>query len=133
MEKESQTLEVQPKKEVEQKPESTSPGKVFMPATDIVETEKELLVYMDMPGVTKENLKIRLEKNILEVDGGIDSSPYTDLRPLYTEYNIGHFSRRFEVSNEIDQSSIKASVTDGVLVLTLPKVPERQPRYIQVN
>ena len=121
------------KKELQLKQESTIPGKKYLPATDIVETDGELLLYMDMPGVEKDQIKVKLEKNILMVDGQINSNPYSDLKPLYTEYNIGHFTRRFELSNEIDQSRIGATIDEGVLTLTLPKMPEKQPRLIQVS
>ena len=128
-----QDLSVTGKKEVQQKQEPTVPGKRYIPATDIVETEGELLLYMDMPGVEKDQIKVKLEKNVLVVDGQISSNPYAELKPLYTEYNIGHFTRRFELSNEIDQTGIGATIDEGVLKLTLPKVPEKQPRLIQVN
>jgi len=128
-----QELSVAEKKEVKQKQESTVAGKRYLPATDIIETDGELLLYMDMPGVEKDQINIKLEKNVLVIDGQINSDPYTDLKPLYTEYNIGHFTRRFELSNEIDQTKIGAAVDEGVLKLTLAKVPEKQPRLIQVN
>lgn len=126
-------LQVQEKKEVLTRSEPTVPGKMYLPTTDIVETEKELLIYMDMPGVTREKLNIKLEKNVIGVNGEIDSSPYSNLDPLYTEYNIGHYWRNFQLSNEIDQNGIKATMSDGVLLLTLPKVPEKQPKMIAVN
>jgi len=133
MTEENKDLVSQEKKEIQPHKEHTVPGKKYLPGTDIVETEKELLLYMDMPGVHKDNVKISLEKNVLGIDGQIDSSPYENLKPLYTEYNIGHFSRHFELSNEIDQSKIDASIEDGVLLLTLPKVPKTQPTTIQVS
>lgn len=126
-------LSVAEKKEVDQKQESTVAGKRYRPATDIVETDGELLLYMDMPGVEKDQINVKLEKNVLVIDGQINSNAYADLQPVYTEYNIGHFTRRFELSNEIDQTKIGATVEEGVLKLTLPKVPEKQPRLIQVN
>ena len=131
--KDKKEITVQEKKEVQTQSEPTVPGKIYLPDTDIIETDKELLVYMDMPGVSKDKLKVRLEKNVLNVDGEIDSKPYSSLKPLYTEYNIGHFSRSFELSNQIDQAGIKATMNDGVLVLTMPKVPEKQPKMIKVN
>ena len=91
------------------------------------------MLYMDMPGVEKDQIEVKLEKNVLVVDGQINSNPYSELKPLYTEYNIGHFTRRFELSNEIDQTRIGATIEEGVLKLTLPKVPEKQPRLIKVN
>jgi HSP20 family protein len=113
--------------------EKTVAGKYYVPLTDIIETEKSLLVTMDMPGVKKGSIHVKLEDNVLEVDGQIDHSPYNGLNPVYTEYNIGHFTRKFSVSNEIDTENIDANLSDGVLTLTLPKAPEAQPRQIKVN
>ncbi len=133
MKEEKKDLVAQGKKEIEIKMEHTTPLKRYTPATDIVETEKELLLYLDVPGIGKESITVKLEKNILNIDGVIDSKPYSDLKPLYSEYKIGNYSRRFELSNKIDQSKIEAKVEDGVLSLVLPKVPEMQPRMIQIN
>jgi len=113
--------------------EKTVAGKYYVPLTDIIETEKSLIVTMDMPGVKKESINVKLEDNILEVDSQIDHSPYNDLNPVYTEYNVGHFTRKFTVSNDIDTGKIDANLSDGVLTLTLPKAPEAQPRHIKVN
>ena len=124
---------VQEKKELTSEKEYTVPGKKYVPATDIVETDTELKLFMDMPGVDRKLVDIKLEKNVLAIEGQIDSEPYGGLKPIYSEYNVGHFKRRFELSNKIDQSKIEARMNDGVLLLTLPKVPEQQPTAIQVN
>ena len=124
------TQEVQ-KQEV--KGEKTVAGKYFLPATDIVETENELLVMMDMPGVRRENVEVKLENRVLEIEGHLDFSPYKDLTPIYSEYSVGHYTRRFTISNAIDSGKIDASLADGVLVLTLPKTPESQPRSVSVS
>jgi len=79
-------------------------------------------VFFDRSGVKKENIPVKLEDNVLEVDGQIDHSPYNDLNPVYTEYNVGHFTRKFSVSNEIDTGNIDANLSDGVLTLTLPNM-----------
>lgn len=126
-------LATQGKKEVSKTAETTVPGKRYMPATDIVETDTELTLYMDMPGVTKDKVKIRLEKSVLEIEGAIEAEPYANIKPLYAEYNIGHYKRNFELSNVIDQDHIEAVMADGVLRLKLPKIPESQPRNIQIN
>lgn len=112
--------------------EKTVSGKYYVPRTDIVETEKSLVVCMDVPGVKRENINVMLENNVLEIDARIDFSPYENLNPVYTEYNIGHYTRRFTVSNIIDTGKIDAKLADGVLTLTLPKAPEAQPRKIPV-
>ncbi len=113
--------------------ERTVAGRHYVPLTDIIETEKSLVVTMDVPGVKKENINVKLEDNVLEVDGQIDHSPYNNLNPVYTEYNVGHYTRKFSVSNAIDTGNIDANLSDGVLTLTLPKAPEAQPRQIKVS
>ena len=126
-------LVVPEKKELESQTEQTTPLKRYIPAADIVENDNELLVLMDMPGVCKDNITVKLEKNVLKVDGAIDMKAYSDLKPLYTEYNVGNYSRQFELSSTIDQPGIEAKMENGVLSLVLPKVPEAQPRTIQIN
>ncbi len=121
------------KRELETKGEKTLPGKFYVPNTDIYEVDGALIVVMDMPGVEKKNVDIKLEKNVLAVEGRIDFSNYEDLKPAYTEYNIGHFSRSFQISSEIDSSRISANMNDGVLTLNLPKVKEAAPKHIAVN
>lgn len=121
------------KQELESKEEETVPGKFYVPPTDIHETPKALVLTMEMPGVEKDKIDVRLEKNVLAVEGRIDFSKYDDLKPVYTEYNVGHFRRSFKISNEIDQAKIAARLDNGVLTLDLPKVEERQPRTIAVG
>ena len=123
----------QPAPKQPQQDERTVAGRFYTPTTDIVETDKALLVTMDVPGVQKENVKVKLENNVLEVEGHIDDSPYRSLSPIYSEYNIGHYSRRFTVSNKVDTKNIEANLTDGVLTLTLPMLPEAEARTISVN
>ena len=113
--------------------EKTVSGKYYIPMTDIIETEKCLVITMDVPGVKRENINVMLENNVLEVDAKIDFTPYADINPVYTEYNVGHYTRKFTVSNAIDTEKIDANLADGVLTLTLPKAPESQPRKIQVE
>jgi HSP20 family protein len=133
MNEEKKDMNVSEKKEIETKKEHTTPLKRYRPATDIVETEQELLLYMDMPGVDKESVTVKLEKNVLQIDGSIETKSYSDLKPLYTEYNVGNYTRQFELSNSIDQAKIEASMKEGVLSLVLPKVAELQPRSIQIS
>ena len=129
----SQALEVQEKKELLSKDEKTVPARYYVPNTDIYETEDALTVVMELPGVERQAVDVNVENNVLRVQGRIDSSKYEGLEPLYTEYNVGHFTRTFTLSNKIDQQQISAQLDDGVLTLTLRKAKEALPRRIAIN
>ena len=129
----TQELQVQKKREIEKKEETTIPARVFLPVADIYETQNALSVILEMPGVEKNNVEIRVEDDVLNVKGQLDLSKYQGLLPLYTEYNVGHYARSFQLSSKIDQNKISAELKDGVLSLTLPKVDEAKPRAIQVK
>jgi HSP20 family molecular chaperone IbpA len=128
-----QELQVQQKRQVEDKEEATIPVRQFLPNTDIYETETALIVVLEMPGVEKTNVEVAVEGGVLKVYGRIDFSKYEGLQPIYTEYNIGHYARSFRLSSKIDQTKIEAQMNDGVLSLVLPKVEEAKPRAISVT
>jgi HSP20 family molecular chaperone IbpA len=128
-----QELQVQRKRELEQKEEATIPARVFLPQADIYESGDALTVVLEMPGVEKNNIEVKVEDDVLKVEGKLDLSKYKGLQPLYTEYNVGHYARSFNLSSKIDQGKIGAELKDGVLSLTLPKVQEAKPRTIQVK
>jgi HSP20 family protein len=128
-----QELQVQQKRELEKKEEATAPARVFVPMADIYETADDLTVVMEMPGVDRSNVEIRVEDDVLKVEGKLDFSKYQGLKPLYTEYNIGNYARSFSLSSRIDQTKIGAELKDGVLSVTLPKVQEAKPRTIQIK
>jgi HSP20 family protein len=126
-------LQLQQKREVEKKQETTVPARLFLPTSDIFETERSLTVVLEMPGVKKENIDVNVDDGILKIDGKIDFSKYEGLRPVYTEYNIGHYTRSFRLSSAIDQTKISAEMKDGVLTVVLPKSERAQPRRIDVS
>jgi HSP20 family protein len=128
-----QQLLVQRKREHEKREETTVPARVFVPTADIYETQDALTVILEMPGVEKSNVTVQVEDGLLHVEGRLDLTKYHGLQPLYTEYNIGHYSRSFQLSSKIDQTKIGAALNDGVLSLTLPKVEEAKPRVITIS
>ena len=129
----SQELAVREKKELTAKEEKTVPGRFYIPYADIYETDTALTVVMEMPGVEKKDISITLENDVLRVEGRIDFSKYEGMEPVYTEYNVGHYTRSFSLSSKIDQQAIRAQMEDGVLTLTLPKAKEAQPRRITIS
>jgi len=130
---EPQALQVQEKKELVSKGEKTAPARYYVPSTDIYETDEALHVVMEVPGVDRKDIDIKIEEDALKVEARIDPSKYEGMEPLYTEYNIGHFARSFALSHKIDQQQIAATLADGILTLTLKKVQQVQPRRIEVR
>ena len=129
----TQELQVQQKREVEKKTETTTPARVFVPVTDIFETPEALTVVLEMPGVDRNSVEASVENDVLTIEGRIDFTKYEAMRPVYTEYNVGHYARSFEVSDRIDQSKISAEIKDGVVTIVLPKGEQAKPRKIQVS
>jgi HSP20 family protein len=128
-----QELQVQQKREVEKKPESTIPARRFLPITDIFETNDALRVILEMPGVDTESVDVRVENDVLTIEGQVDFTKYQGLTPLYTEYNVGNYARSFQLSSKIDQERIGAELKDGVITLILPKAEKAKPRKIMVR
>ena len=128
-----QELQVQQKREVEKKQESTIPARVYVPVTDIFETNAALMLALEMPGVDRENIDVKLESGVLTIEGTIDFTKYEGMYPVYTEYNVGNYARTFELSSDIDQERISAELKDGVVMLTLPKAEKAKPRKIKVS
>jgi HSP20 family protein len=129
----SQELQVQQKREVDKKTEGTTPGRTFLPVTDIFETPEALTVVLEMPGVDRNSIEANVEDDIVTIEGRIDFTKYEGMQPVYTEYNVGHYARSFEISNKIDQSKISAQMKDGVVTIVLPKAEQAKPRKIQVS
>jgi HSP20 family protein len=128
----SEELQVQQKRELQRKQEGTVPARTFIPNADIFETEQALTVLLEMPGVEKGHVDIRVEEDVLDVEGKIDFSKYQGLTPIYTEYPVGHYRRSFSLSSRIDQHKIRAEMSDGVLTITLPKAEQAKPRQINI-
>jgi HSP20 family protein len=108
-------------------------GVMFIPVVDIIETDQELLLLADMPGVKPDDADIHYESGVLTIYGRVEPRQKPDANCLLQEYEVGDFSRRFEIGDGIDASKIEAELRDGVLQLHLPKTPEVMPRKISVK
>lgn len=113
--------------------ERTRPTPVYIPRADIFETEGQVIIIADMPGVSENSTDITLEKNTLTIRGFVEPENHPDYTLSYAEYGVGDYERSFVLSNQIDQEHIEASVKNGVLRLLLPKQEEARARKIQVK
>jgi HSP20 family molecular chaperone IbpA len=113
--------------------ERTRAGKIYSPAVDIVERKEDILLIADMPGVDDKSLEITLEKDVLTLDGRVETKLPEGHRLLISEYGTGDYHRVFNLSDEIDREKIMATVKHGVLRLTLPKTEAVRTRKIPVR
>ena len=123
----------QEKMEVATPVEQTKPGPVFTPNVDIFETEKEITLLADVPGVKNEDLGIDLKDNMLTLTGEVKPANTLSGEDVLTEYQVGSYYRQFTLTEIIDQAKIEAELENGVLRLSLPKVERALPRRITVN
>jgi HSP20 family protein len=132
-ESEAKALQAREKAEVSTITEQTKPGLVFTPDVDIFETEKELTLLADMPGVKPADINIDLSEGVLTLEGDVKNPQAENEAELFNEYRIGKYYRQFNLSEIIDQAKIEAAMTDGVLRLKLPKVEAAKPRKITIK
>jgi HSP20 family molecular chaperone IbpA len=130
--------------------EQTRAGRTYVPDVDITESGEALRVWADLPGVDENSVEVRLDQGLLSIEGRVSLEGYEDLRPVYTEYNVGNFVRRFRIRpvyteynvgnfvrrfripNTVDTAKIQGKMSNGVLELTIPKSEAARPRRIEV-
>ena len=104
----------------------------YVPRCDIVETDDELLLYGDFPGVAPENLDIRFENDRLVIHGKVEPR-HGAREPLLSEYGIGDYYREFQIFEGVDAEKISADLKNGVLCVHLPKSESVKPHRIEVK
>lgn len=113
-------------------PVQQAPRVTFTPRTDVLETETEWTLFVDMPGVRPEDLEVNFEKGELTVHGHCTPRSFGK-RSLGAEYEVGDFYRVFSLGEQIDVENISAVLNGGVLTVRLPKVEAARPKRIAVQ
>ncbi len=103
------------------------------PLVDIYETDDEFFLNAYIPGVKKENLKIKLDDGHLVIMGRINYDEAVNRKYLLKETEIGNFYRRFKISDSIDESKIDAKLENGILEVRLPKHERVKPKTIEIK
>ena len=126
-------LQVKPKQETKEH-EATRPGRTFVPDVDIFEDDTALWLWVDVPGAGQEGISVELVEGVLTIEARVSLGEYAGLTPVATEYNVGPYARRFSLprSQRYDQENITARLSDGVLEVKIPRLPDAKPRKIQV-
>ena len=106
-----------------------------VPPADILETDDNFVIYVELPGVSRENLSIEVEDHLLSIRGKVERSQEKsgDVRARYREYRLADKLRQFQLRTKIEEDKIEAKLENGVLRLTLPKAAEEKPRKIEVQ
>ena len=115
--------------------ERTRRERSFVPDVDIRETDDALWLQADMAGVSSDGVRVELDDDVLEIEGIVAASDYEGLTPVYTEYNVGNWIRRFTLTDarRLDPSGVSARLTNGVLEVRLPKAAKAQIRRVPVS
>jgi len=112
--------------------EPTCAARHFTPRVDILETERELMLFAEMPGVRPDSVDLRYENGELVLHGKVQ--PKLEGKPLLTqEYAEGDFYRVFRIDETVDSTKINAECKNGVLTVHLPKTEAVRPRQIAVK
>jgi len=108
-------------------------GSTWAPSVDIYETENELVLNAEIPGINQEDIEVKIEDNTLTLRGERKFEEETKEENYHRiERSYGSFFRSFSLPHYIDQEKINAEHDNGVLRIHMPKKPELKPRSIRV-
>ncbi|MDA8415271.1 MAG: Hsp20/alpha crystallin family protein [Desulfobacteraceae bacterium] len=116
---------------VQSREETRSTEKFLKPAVNIIETEEGLTLLADIPGASKGDLNVNVEKGILTI-----TAPVTRDMPGnagYTEFELASYYRQFAIPESLDHEKAKADLSNGVLTLRIPKAEAAKPRKIEIQ
>jgi HSP20 family protein len=106
----------------------------FMPSFEIKETQDAFLFKADVPGVKESDLEVTMTGNRLSVSGKREAEKEEKTDTYYTcERSYGEFTRSFTLPEGVDPASVAADLNQGVLTLSIKKLPEAQPKKISVQ
>lgn len=103
------------------------------PPVDVIEDASGITLVADLPGVPKDAVNVRVEADVLTIEGEVRLALPAELKASHLELELPRFRRSFTLSKELDASKISAESLHGVLTLRIPKAAHAQPRRIEVN
>jgi HSP20 family protein len=103
------------------------------PPVNVFEDATGITLEADMPGVSKDRLRLQVDRDSLLIEGDIQFTMPKGMEALHADVRETHYSRSFALSRELDTEKIEANLKDGVLRLRIPKRAEVQPRKIEVR
>ncbi|HVH58296.1 MAG TPA: Hsp20/alpha crystallin family protein [Vicinamibacterales bacterium] len=106
---------------------------IWSPPIDVYETADRYVVAAELPGLTREQIELAMADSRLTIRGQRVDRPADNVHYHQVERGHGAFSRTFEFTDKIDVDHVTADLTNGVLTVTLPKVPPAPRRKIDVR
>ncbi len=106
----------------------------FIPRVDISETDTEVKVRADIPGIDPEKVNIEVTEDSLALSGSVEKSSEEKGENFYRmERRAGQFSREFVLPSKIDPDSVEAKAKNGTITIILKKQPSEQKRKVQIK
>jgi len=106
----------------------------WVPMVDISETDNEIVVSAELPGLQKEDVKIAIQDNVLSLEGEKKQETKEKGKNYYRlERDYGKFQRSFVLPSAVKTDKVKAVFQDGILNITLPKADEAKPKQIAIS
>ena len=104
-----------------------------VPRVDIIEDQTSITLWVDLPGVSRDSLEIKVEGDTLTIEGNVSLPVSEGMEPIYAEIRAPRYARSFTLSRDLDTAAIQAKLDQGVLELRIPKHQQAQPKRITVQ
>jgi HSP20 family protein len=121
------------KQDILKREQRASQEAALVPHVDIVEDENGITLHADLPGVSKQDLSIRVDGDTLTVEGDVKLGETQGIEGVYAEVRVARYRRSFVLSRDLDTEKVEATMKDGVLTLQLAKREQAKPRRIEVK
>jgi HSP20 family molecular chaperone IbpA len=118
---------------VTQEPQAARPEATLLPPVDVIEDSTGITLYVDLPGVSKDTLGLRVEADTLTIEGRLSLTLPEGMTASHAEVSLPGYRRVFTLSRELDADQVSAQFKQGLLTLRIPKTEPAQPRKIAIH
>jgi HSP20 family protein len=113
--------------------QAARPEALLLPPVDVIENGTGIILYADLPGVSKDTLNVHVEADTLTIEGRLSLAVPEGLEVSHAEVSLPGYRRTFTLSRELDTTKVSAEFKQGLLTLRIPKAESAQPRKIAVS
>jgi len=108
-------------------------SRALTPRVDVIEDERGITLLADLPGVSREQLEIKVDGETLTIEGEMNLAMPQGMEATHAEVSVPRFRRTFSLSKELDTDKLQAELKQGVLKLRIQKAEHAKPRKIAVQ